>query len=97
MDNIKLIFLSRGQLASFSFDKFVLTVFKLLTCIEFFLVSLPLLLDCSAETNSSIFQLEIEWAMFKDWLCLHFPLPSPTKYSCSSRYDERTEAFHRVS
>ena len=52
MDNFKLIFLSGGQLEDLSFDKFFLTVFKLLTCYKFFLVSLflPLLLNCSAET-----------------------------------------------
>ena len=62
MDNFEFIVLSRGQLEGQSFDKFFLTVFKLLTYYEFFFfffwgggggrvfLFLPSLLDYSVET-----------------------------------------------
>ena len=52
MDNFKFNFLSRGQLESLSFDKFLLTGFKTITSHQVFLVPvtfLPLLLDCCVE------------------------------------------------
>ena len=56
MDNLKFSFLSRGRLESLSLDKFFLPSFKILLCFEGFLVtlSLPLLLECSAETILTI-------------------------------------------
>ena len=39
MDNFKFNFLSRGQLEGLSFDKFLLTGFRTITCHEVFLVT----------------------------------------------------------
>ena len=52
MGSFKFNFLLRGQLESWSLDKFFLAIFKMLPCHKFFLVTLflPLLLGCSAET-----------------------------------------------
>ena len=56
MDNFKFSFLSWGQLESLSLDKFFLTLVKILSRFEGFLgtLSLPLLLECSAETILTI-------------------------------------------